>query len=146
MILKKIVKSGVLFGLVAFGFGACASDQNVKPNAQLKETYWKLTELMGEKIAPTQNEAHMILKNDGSVNGSFGCNRMMGSYEEKPMERIKFDKMASTMMACVNGMDVEQKFGDVLSRTDSYVIVGDTLQLNRARMAPLAKFEAVYLR
>jgi hypothetical protein len=29
---------------------------------------------------------------------------------------------------------------------DSYVITNDTLQLNRARMAPFAKFKAIYVK
>lgn len=46
------------------------------------------------------------------------------------------------MMACP-GVEGEERFLDVLTRADSYSLRGDTLVLNRARMAPLARFVAV---
>ena len=49
-------------------------------------------------------------------------------------------------MACAAGMEVEQAFHEVLRNADSFALDGDRLVLNRARMAPLARFEAVYLR
>ena len=112
----------------------------------LAETYWKLVEINGQPVKPTASEPYMILKADGSVNGSSGCNRMMGSYTAKDMGRISFGQMAVTKMFCMKDMETEQQFYNVLSQADNYTIVGDTLQLNKARMAPLAKFEAVYLR
>lgn len=121
--------------------------------ATLRETYWKLTELMGKPVAKTRNEAHIILKENpddtsamtGRVNGSSGCNRMTGGYELKDLNRIRFTQMAGTMMACIDGMELEREFLDVLGKVDSYTVTGTTLHLNHARMAPLAKFEAVYL-
>lgn len=116
------------------------------PPASLGETYWKLVELNGQPIKPTPSEPYMILKADGSMNGSSGCNRMAGSYIAKDMGRIQFGQIAGTRMFCMDGMETEQQFYNVLSQADNYTISGDTLQLNKARMAPLAKFEAVYLR
>jgi heat shock protein HslJ len=48
-------------------------------------------------------------------------------------------------MACVD-MEMEKQFLNVLSTADSYYLTGDTLQLIRAKMAPLAKFKAERLR
>jgi hypothetical protein len=42
-------------------------------------------------------------------------------------------------------MDVEEAFHEVLRAVDNYSLDGKRLTLNRARMAPLARFEAVYL-
>ena len=42
-------------------------------------------------------------------------------------------------------MEVEQAFYEALGTADNYSIAGDHLTLNRARMAPLARLEAVYL-
>ena len=42
-------------------------------------------------------------------------------------------------------MDVENAFQEVLRTADNYSLGGDRLTLSRARMAPLARFEAVYL-
>lgn len=118
-----------------------------QPQASLTETHWKLVELMGKPVADSQNEPHILLqKDDGRFHGSGGCNRIGGGYELKPNGRIRFTKGISTRMACINGMEVEAQLMDVLTRADSYVIVGNALQLNRARMAPLARFEAVKVR
>ena len=46
-------------------------------------------------------------------------------------------------MACPD-MSMENQFIEVLGRADNYSILGDKLSLNKARMAPLARFEAVY--
>lgn len=115
----------------------------------LTEKYWKLTELMGNPVTKSENmqrEAHLILRTEGNrVNAHGGCNSMMGSYELLPGNRIKFSKMASTMMACPD-MSIEDQLKKVLEMADNYNLDGDKLVLNRARMAPLARFEAVYLR
>jgi heat shock protein HslJ len=42
--------------------------------------------------------------------------------------------------------NIEYRFFDALGKADRYSISGDTLSLHRAKMAPLAKFVAVYLR
>jgi heat shock protein HslJ len=70
---------------------------------------------------------------------------MMGTYELQPGNRIRFTKMAGTLMACQN-MEIEDQLRKVLEMADNYNLDGDKLVLNKARMAPLARFEAVYLR
>lgn len=88
----------------------------------------------------------MILKKEKNrVQGQGGCNTFFGTYELKEPGRIRFSPMASTLMACPN-LDQETAFLSVFEKADSYIIKGDTLQLIKARMAPLAKFQAVYLR
>lgn len=112
------------------------------------EKYWKLVELRGQPVPKLEREPHLILKAEGGrVNGFGGCNRFTGSYNlDEAASRIGFGQIASTMMACPSGMEVEKAFHDVLRTVDNYSLNGDRLTLNRARMAPLARFEAVYLR
>lgn len=112
------------------------------------EKYWKLIELDGKPVPALEREPHLILKAaDGRVNGFGGCNGFTGSYTlDEARSRISFSRMASTMMACPAGMEVEGAFHAMLRRVDSYSLDGDRLTLNRARMAPLARFQAVYLR
>lgn len=111
--------------------------------------YWKLMELRGKKVQHNQKnnrEPHMVLKTDGNkVHGSGGCNTFNGSYDLMEGNRITFSKLATTLMACEN-METEQEFFKVLEMADNYFISADTLVLNKAKMAPLARFEAVYLR
>ncbi|PTD24253.1 META domain-containing protein [Sphingomonas fennica] len=119
-----------------------------KMAGHLTETYWKLVELNGRPVPRLEREPYLILKAEGGrVNGFGGCNSFSGSYTvDEAASRISFGQVASTMMACVSGMDVEQAFHRVLGQADNYSLNGDHLTLNRARMAPLARFEAVYLR
>ncbi|WP_336514642.1 META domain-containing protein [Pollutibacter soli] len=113
--------------------------------ASLKGTYWKLTELAGTAVTAREGVKEVYLKissTDSTVQGNGGCNGFGGNYTLGNGDRIKFSRMISTMMAC-DGLDVENSLYRALENTDSYVIKGDTLQLNRARMAPLARFVAV---
>jgi heat shock protein HslJ len=115
----------------------------------ITEKYWKLVELNGQKVVRKEDqtrEPHFILKDSGNqINGNGGCNSFHGTYELLTGNRIRFSKMASTMMACED-MAVEDQFLKVLETADNYNILGDTLQLNKAKMAPLARFEAIYFK
>lgn len=115
----------------------------------ITETYWKLTELMGQSIPALkegQKEVHIILKKqDTRITGFAGCNRINGGYELKEGSRIKFTGLISTLMACAD-MKTEQELLKLLPQVDNYSLNGDKLTLNKARMAPLARFEAIYVK
>jgi heat shock protein HslJ len=51
-----------------------------------------------------------------------------GGYELKG-EELKFRQMASTMMACTNGMETEQKFLAALRQVKRWRIAGRQLEL-----------------
>jgi len=117
-----------------------------KVNSAIVEKYWKLVELFGEPVRQEggMTNAFMTLHAIGNrVNGNLGCNSFFGAYELNE-NQIKFSQVGSTMMMCSN-MEAENKMKQVLERADSYIVQGDTLVLNRARMAPLARFVAVYM-
>ncbi len=129
--------------------GALAEKQVLTKMTQgMTEKYWKLVELNGKPVPTLQREPHLILKTDENRAVGFGgCNNFTGSYTlDEATLRIRFNQMASTMMACSQGMDVESAFHEVLAQADNYSLSGDSMTLNRARMAPLARFEAVYMR
>ena len=117
----------------------------------ITEKYWKLIEINGKPVSMDESAGRtpfIILKNEGNrVNANGGCNSLSGSYEIGQGNRIKFSQMISTMMACVN-MEIETELKKALETTDNYSLSADGqhLSLNRARMAPLARFEVVYLR
>jgi heat shock protein HslJ len=79
---------------ISFAMAACHSSKNTSgSNPGLKETYWKLTELMGKPVPTMESnkEMHMILKNeDNRIQGNAGCNTFTGSYELKEANRIAF--------------------------------------------------------
>lgn len=116
--------------------------------AALQETYWKLTELMGQQVltAAGKREAHLILKQENNQMSAYaGCNQLGGRYELAAGNRIRFSNIRATMMACPD-MELESRLTKVLESADNYSILGDSLSLNKARMAPLARFVAVYMK
>ena len=121
-----------------------------KVDMSLVEKHWKLFEIFGTPLADVEQpakEPFITLKIEGNqVFGNGGCNNFTGTYTLEPGNRIRFSQMASTMMMCIGNMEIESKMHEVLGMVDNYNVNGDTLILNRARMAPLARFEAVYLR
>ena len=112
----------------------------------IKDTKWKLVELNGQPIAKSTNaskEMFLQLVKENRYAAYAGCNNMMGGYElNENTLRIKFTKGASTMMACPD-METEQAFAKMLEMVDNYSINGNQMTLNKARMAPLARFEAM---
>lgn len=105
--------------------------------------YWKLVELRGQAIDELEREPHLILEAaDGRVTGFAGCNGFTGSYTlDEQNARISFGQLAMTRMFCAAGMETETTFSQVLEEVDNYSLNGDSLTLNRGRMAPLARFE-----
>ena len=122
-----------------------ANAPKVEMSTELLETYWKVVEINGQPVTnpPTnQKEAFIIFKKDGNrLQGSGGCNNLMGSYELMEGNRIKFSGVASTMMACPD-MAIENQLGKAIEMADNYAINGKFLMLHKAKMAPLVKFEA----
>ena len=127
--------------------GTIHAEKGVDPGLDGK--YWKLIELIGNQVIAGEDspkEAHIIFNADNRISGNAGCNNFAGSYQLSGADRITFSQVASTRMMCISGMDTEDKFLQVLNTADSFIIRNDTLTLNRARMAPLARFAAVYVK
>jgi len=120
-------------------------DSNQSKELTISEKYWKLVELDGQQLSgsATMKEPHIIFKSeDNSVTGSGGCNSFHGSFELKEGSRITLSKITTTRMACPD-MGVEDRFLKMLETVDNYNLTENTLVLNKARMAPLARFELV---
>lgn len=109
----------------------------------LLDRYWKLIEINGKPVKEgTAKEPHLIFEiKDNRIVGNGGCNGLGAIYILRDGNRVKFTSTTMTMMMCLD-MEVEDQFRRVLEMTDSYSLSGDTLSLNRARMAPLARFAA----
>ncbi|SDQ14985.1 Heat shock protein HslJ [Chryseobacterium soldanellicola] len=104
---------------------------------------WKLTEINGQPIKlkdPKRNPFFKLNMASMRYEGNGGCNGVGGTFEIKPEAmRIKFNQGMSTMMAC-DDLETEQLFTKALLAADNYSVNGNTLTLNKAKMAPLAKF------
>lgn len=103
---------------------------------------WQLTELMGRELAmDAQKPVYFTIGADMQVTGFAGCNRFFGKVALEQGQRLAFGKMASTMMACP-ALQQEGKFLKALQMADNYSLNQGSLSLNKARMAPLARFAA----
>lgn len=107
-------------------------------------TRWRLVELRGQPVTGLERAPELTLgAEDGRASGFGGCNTFGGGYTlDAERLRISFGQMVSTLKACPSGMDVERTLHEVLGQVDNYSLSGGRLTLNRARMAPLAVFEA----
>ena len=72
----------------------------------------------------TEGQPYLDLSKDGSVAGSDGCNRLVGTWKENAAA-IEFGPLASTMMAC-EGVDTW------LSGAIGAVISGSTMTITDA--------------
>jgi putative lipoprotein len=123
------------------------------PQNRLRGAYWKLTRLGDSPVqaGEPQREPHFILaqekdeKGSGTVSGSGGCNRFNGGFTLEG-DQLRFSKMASTMMACADGMEQEGSFLKNLASVARYRITGDQLELLDDSGATLMLFTAVALR
>lgn len=122
---------------------SCQTQTAQKPTTDITGKKWKLTELNGKPIElkNSKNNPYFKLNMDGMrYEGHAGCNGLGGTFEIKPdVMRIKFNQGMSTMMACED-LDIENQFTKAILAADNYSVNGNTLTLNKARMAPLAKF------
>jgi copper homeostasis protein (lipoprotein) len=120
---------------------------NTLADSPLRGTYWKLVRLGDNpaSAATRQREAHLRFATDAlRVAGSGGCNRMTGSFELNG-DRLRFGRMAATMMSCPDGMDQEKRLLKALEHVERYRIRGSHLELLDATDAVSARFEAVAL-
>ncbi|MCX7551507.1 copper resistance protein NlpE N-terminal domain-containing protein [Xanthomarina sp. F2636L] len=115
--------------------------QNNSTNtSEFTDTKWKLVKLMGKDI--TDSEAFISFATDENrVFGDAGCNTFTGSFKIENGSQLELSNVATTMKACPD-MTVESQFMEVLNTADNFSLNGNTMTLNKAKMAPLAVFEA----
>src|SRR5262249_27106222 len=117
--------------------GSCRGAADNRP---LRGTTWKLARLEGApvEVSPGQAEPHLLFASDAlQVSGSGGCNRFTGGFTLEG-DRLHFGHLAGTMMACLKGMEQEQRFLEALSRVERYRIRGEQLELLAADGTALA--------
>lgn len=125
-----------------------ATTEEVNTDQVITGKYWKLITLEGQDVQMAENQEREISftlqEEDKTVGGFAGCNSITGEYELMEGNRISFKNMGMTMMMCPDVDVNESEFMEVFELTDNYRIHNDTLDLNVARRAPLARFIAVY--
>ena len=142
------VGEGALIRLNARGKVISSKHRLEKMQDALTETYWKLTELNGQPIKPSEErirEIHLILKNeDNRVSGSGGCNMIMGGYVLDG-KNLTFQQMASTMMACED-MKTEGVFLKMLTEVTTFNHSKGSLSFYDVSGKRIAVFQAIHLK
>ena len=104
------------------------------------DTKWKLVTLFGKEVKDSKVFISFATE-DNRFFGNNSCNNFNGTFEVKNGSQLKLSEVATTMMACPD-MTTEKQFMEVLNTADNFSLNGNTMTLNKARMAPLAVFEA----
>lgn len=126
----------------------CASTAPTSSKASLTNTYWKLVELDGARVAMTpeqEREVRITLDDNGKVTGFTGCNRVMGGYTVAA-EVLRFTQLAGTRMMCPPpAMQLESAVLANMNSVTGFRIEGEQLILLKDG-APVARYESVYLK
>jgi putative lipoprotein len=141
LLLRRVGPSGQTNGNTGAVDNAPPTFASAEP---LKKTYWKLVRLIGTPVvaASQQQEPNLVFDSQSRrVTGSGGCNRLTGSYEFNG-DKLTFSQMASSMMACPNGMETERRFLTALQRVSQLKIMGGQLELLDGSGNVIAVFEA----
>jgi putative lipoprotein len=124
--------------------GAVAMSQEMSATASPENIEWTLARLGGQPVTAgdKQRPPHLTMSSaDKRVSGSGGCNRFTGSYTLAG-DQLKFGHLAGTMMACVQGMELEQAFHEALGSTAAWRVTEQRLELLDASGTSLAQFTA----
>jgi|GEM_PF-1537875 len=107
--------------------------------------YWKLKEINGNKVtvAPNQEkEQGFMLRSNGKITGSDGCNNFFGSYTLSTGNKISIgDNLGSTMKACPDAQLDEKEFSNIFKNVKNYDLKGNTLMFKNSKGQLLAIFE-----
>ena len=117
---------------------------NAHGKVPLENTTWKATRVNDKDVVANENRRapYILLQSaDHRVAGSGGCNRITGTYMVEK-QTIHFGPMASTMIACPSGMDIEKDFLQALDQAHTWKIQGNELELYGEDGGLLVRFEA----
>jgi putative lipoprotein len=111
---------------------------------KLHGTYWSLVELNDKPAVPGMGRTQPYIRlhrEQGSLEGSSGCNGVVGTYIVE-QSALRITPSATTMMMCPPVlMEQEQSLINALKATSSYKIEGDTLELINGNEV-VARFQA----
>ncbi|MEJ2172242.1 MAG: YbaY family lipoprotein [Woeseiaceae bacterium] len=122
---------------------ALPADDN-DDSAALEGTFWILTHLGGTEVELTEHslQPHLVLEADSNrAGGSGDCNRFSGGYEVEG-NKLTFGQLAMTMMACVEGMTIDNQLSVALDGTETFIIEAGRLELLDSGGTVLATFKA----
>ena len=109
-------------------------------NPEVENKKWILTELNGRKVDLNPETQYIVFHTDkNSIEAKAGCNMLLYTYKIQNSLRLTIYQGISTLMACPDG-SLEPELIEVLRKADNLSVNSEELSLNKARMAPLARF------
>lgn len=135
--MKKLIFS-LLTGLTLF----FSCTPKLSPDSYWGNQRWVLTEMKEVPVqqSGTRRDAYLeFMPADKKMAGNGGCNRISGGYLLEKKDRIKFQEVVSTKMACQD-MAFETTFLSLLNEVNRFEQQGSTLFLKDDRKV-LLKFE-----
>ena len=140
---KKLWIALIGFAII---WGACSSLKNSQNTANLGGDEWKLVSVKAadsdELIIPSPDRLPTLTFDieKNTISGSAGCNRVMGPYELKGSS-LKFGNIASSMMMCIEHMNLESAVLKALNEINTYKVKNGQLILMKE-----SKVLAIYSR
>ena len=101
---------------------------------------WKLVSMGEMTITPEAQPTLKLNIREMKVNGSDSCNTFMGSIETLTDKELVFGDLASTLMLCVEKMEVADAFGMTMQKVRQYQLKGDQLLLTDKQGGVLLTF------
>lgn len=142
---QNFLNATIILVLLITSCGTRKVPTSVDQPTDMLDKKWQLIELNGKPVAEKINGKTPSLEffsKDTSYSAVTGCNGIGGKFVFKPNGKIEFSAGMSTMMFCED-MSVEHGLKDVFEKADNFTVNGDFLSLNKAKMAPLAKFKLI---
>ena len=117
-------------------------------NAQKLGGEWKLIEAKqnGKNVSfGSEIRTNLIFGEENRISGNGGCNRYSSAYKLTGKNRIKFEPIISTRMACLEGdfMNQEATFFEDMKKVEKYQIKGNFLILSDAPKQNVLRFTRV---
>lgn len=147
MTMKRLVMLSLLMSLAG---GACAPSPppaegagGAASVASLTDREWVLVAL-GERtsVLGARGEPPTLRLGPENASGFAGCNRYSGGYELRADNRLRFETLVSTRMACTDAGDVETAFLSALAAVRQYRVTETELTLLDDTARPVARFRA----
>ncbi|MDR2000092.1 MAG: META domain-containing protein [Zoogloeaceae bacterium] len=123
---------------------ACANTTSGAQHPPLHGALWLITQAAGEKVQAVNdaNVPNLVFDEKSQrVSGSTGCNRIAGGYALEG-DKLRFQQMVSTRMACISGMEQEDRILKALGTIERYRFAGGQLELLDAAGAASLRLRA----
>jgi heat shock protein HslJ len=109
-------------------------------NPQVENKKWTLIEIRGKSVNENPETHYLIFHTENNLlEAKAGCNVLLNTYKIQNDVRLTVIPGISTLMACPDG-SLEPDLIEVLKMVDNISVNNDELSLNKAKMAPLARF------